>query len=150
MAKDNREAVNPYHYVLHCLGGKWKMTIVHEIYTYGHIRFNQTLKVLPLSEKVLSQQLKELVSDGLVERVVDGTQYPPLIYYKLTPVAEELIPALDLMYVWSVRRMKSQDIPIDTDAYVVHQSERYVNALSDILDSEEMKNLSRRRIHGDL
>ena len=40
---------NPYHYVLHCIGGKWKMTILHEIHTYGSIRFNQTLKALPIS-----------------------------------------------------------------------------------------------------
>ena len=30
---------NPYHYALHCLGGKWKMTILHEIYTHGSIHF---------------------------------------------------------------------------------------------------------------
>ena len=55
------EPTNPYHYTLHCLGGKWKMTILHEIHTYGKIHFNETLKVLPISEKVLSQQLKEQI-----------------------------------------------------------------------------------------
>ena len=61
MKADNFDTpTNPYHYVLHCIGGKWKMTILHEIYTYGSIRFNQTLKILPISEKVFSQQLKEL------------------------------------------------------------------------------------------
>ena len=29
------EPTNPYHYTLHCIGGKWKMTILHEIHTYG-------------------------------------------------------------------------------------------------------------------
>ena len=44
MKADNFDTpTNPYHYVLHCIGGKWKMTILHEIYTYGSIRFNQTL-----------------------------------------------------------------------------------------------------------
>ena len=58
MKADNFDTpTNPYHYVLHCIGGKWKMTILHEIYTYGSIRFNQTLKILPISEKVFSQQL---------------------------------------------------------------------------------------------
>ena len=37
------EPTNPYHYALHCLGGKWKMTILHEIHTYGKIHFNETL-----------------------------------------------------------------------------------------------------------
>ena len=67
--KSNRGVeVNPYHYILLCLGGKWKMTLLHEIHTFGKIRFNQTLKVLPISEKVLSQQLKELIDDGLIRR----------------------------------------------------------------------------------
>lgn len=148
--QEKKEPVNPYHYALHCMGGKWKMTILHEMYTYGQIRFNQTLKVLPLSEKVLSQQLKELCADGLVERIVDGDAHPPLIHYQLTKEAEELIPALDILYVWSIRQMKQNNIPIDTDAYVVHQSDKYMDALKDVIDSEEMKNISRRRVHGDL
>lgn len=61
---DENSPVNPYHYALHCIGGKWKMTILHEIYTFGKIRFNQTLKQLPISEKVLAQQLRELMRDG--------------------------------------------------------------------------------------
>ena len=78
MARNNFEdPANPYHYALHCLGGRWKMTILHEIYTYGSIHFNQTLKVLPISEKVLSQQLKELIADGLVQRIVHGDSFPP-------------------------------------------------------------------------
>ena len=67
------EPTNPYHYIVHCLGGKWKMTLLHEMHTFGRIRFNQTLRVLPVSEKMLSQQLKELADDGLVQRFVDGS-----------------------------------------------------------------------------
>ena len=71
MARETFDSpTNPYHYALHCIGGKWKMTILHEIYTWGKIHFNQTLKVLPISEKMLSQQLKELIEDGLVQRIV--------------------------------------------------------------------------------
>lgn len=125
---------NPYHYALHCLGGRWKMTILHEIYTYGSIRFNQTLKVLPLSEKVLSQQLKELIADGLVQRIVDGESFPPATSYVLTNAGSQLIPALDMLYIWSIQRMHEKQIPIDADAFVVHQSEKYVSALGDIMD----------------
>jgi DNA-binding HxlR family transcriptional regulator len=89
---------NPYHYVLHCIGGKWKMTILHEIYTYGSIRFNQTLKILPISEKVFSQQLKELVEAGLIRRISYDT-VPPKVEYVLTPSGEQLIPALDILYL---------------------------------------------------
>ena len=95
MKADNFDTpTNPYHYVLHCIGGKWKMTILHEIYTYGSIRFNQTLKILPISEKVFSQQLKELVEAGLIRRISYDT-VPPKVEYVLTPSGEQLIPALE-------------------------------------------------------
>ena len=93
-----KEPTNPYHYVLQCIGGKWKMTILHEIHTYGSIRFNQTLKALPISEKVFSQQLKELTDAGLIRRISYDT-IPPKVEYVLTPRGEELIPALDALYI---------------------------------------------------
>ena len=72
------------------------MTILREIYTYGSIRFNQTLKILPISEKVFSQQLKELVEAGLIRRISYDT-VPPKVEYVLTPSGEQLIPALDIL-----------------------------------------------------
>ena len=132
---DFTHPTNPYHYALHCLGGKWKMTILHEIYTHGSIHFNQTLKVLPMSEKVLSQQLKELISDGLVRRIVSGDTFPPSTEYELTEEAADLIPALDILYIWSIRQMDAKQIPIDADAFVVHKTENYVKALGDIMEA---------------
>lgn len=125
--------INPYHYVNNCISGKWKITILHHIHTYGAIRFNETLKTLPVSEKVLSQQLKELAKDGLVKRIQYDTM-PLKVEYVLTPMGAELIPALDLLYIWSIKRMKQLDLPIDPDAFEVHKSEKYVSALKDILD----------------
>ena len=125
--------MNPYHYALHCLGGKWKMTILHEIYTHGSIHFNQTLKVIPLSEKVLSQQLKQLIADGLVKRRVESETFPPSTVYELTPEARQLIPALDILYIWSIRQMDAKKIPIDADAFAVHDSAKYLEALGDIM-----------------
>ena len=125
--------INPYHYVNDCISGKWKITILHHIHTYGSIRFNETRKTLPVSEKVLSQQLKELARDGLVKRIQYDTM-PLKVEYILTPVGEELIPALDLLYIWSTKRMTELNLPIDTDAFEVHKAEKYVSALKDFLD----------------
>lgn len=130
-----QEPTNPYHYILHCIGGKWKMTILHEIYTYGKIHFNQTLKVLPVSEKVLSQQLKELIEDGLVQRVVDSSTFPPTIDYMLTVEGARLLPALDILYVWSIRRMAQLDMPIDLDAFAVHTEQKYTDQLLGIMEA---------------
>ena len=100
MKADNFDTpTNPYHYVLHCIGGKWKMTILHEIYTYGSIRFNQTLKILPISEKVFSQQLKELVDNGFLERI-DYGEIPPRVEYTLTTRGESFVPILLAMKHW--------------------------------------------------
>lgn len=138
------EPVNPYHYVLQCLGGKWKMTILHEIATFGTIRFNQTLKAIPISEKVLAQQLKELMKDGLIRRVSYDT-IPPRVEYSLTDIGKEIMPALDILYIWSIKRMKDADIPIDADNYVVHKSEKYVEALQGVIDQDVFENNTERK-----
>ena len=58
---------------------------------------------------------------------------PPKVEYVLTPSGEQLIPALDILYIWSIRQMHDRRIPIDADAFVVHKSEKYVDALGDIM-----------------
>ena len=113
------EPTNPYHYIVHCLGGKWKMTLLHGIHAFDRIRFNESQRVLPISEKVLSQQLKELVDDGLIQRIVDGSTYPPSIDYVLTRAGAQLLPALDMLYIWSIRQMYDKGIPIDEDAFII-------------------------------
>lgn len=135
MTRNIEGPMNPYHYILRCIGGKWKMTILHEIHTFGKIHFNQTLKVLPISEKVLSQQLKELIEDGLIERVVNAEAYPPATKYVLTKEGEDIVPALDILYIWSVRNMNRQGVAIDSDAFVVHNHEKYTSELKELFDA---------------
>lgn len=126
------EYTNPYHYIRKCLLGKWKMTILHHIQNYGAIRFNETRKTLPISEKVLSEQLRELAQDGLVRRIQYDT-IPLKVEYVLTPIGEEIIPALDILYVWSIKRMHELGIDIDPDAFVVHKTDRYTKELGEIM-----------------
>ena len=137
MPQEEKQSVNPYHYIQKCIGGKWKMTILHEIDTFGSIRFNYAVRVFPLSEKVLSQQLKELVSDGLVRRIVYDV-VPPKVSYELTDAGKRLMPMLDALYIWSVRRMDELGMPIDQDAFVVHKAEKYMEALQDVMENYEV------------
>lgn len=134
---DDKQPINPYHYIRQCIGGKWKMTILHEIYTFGSIRFNYAVRVFPLSEKVLSQQLKELVEDGLVNRIAYDVA-PPKVSYELTEAGKQLMPALDAMYIWAIRRMDALNMPIDPDAFVVHKSEKYMQALRDVMENYDV------------
>ncbi len=126
------EYVNPYHYVRKCLLGKWKMTILNHIHHYGCIRFNETRKTLPISEKVLAEQLRELALDGLVERIQYNT-IPLKVEYVLTRQGRELMPILDSLYIWSIRRMHELGISIDPDAFVVHTGDAFSEALGDIM-----------------
>lgn len=89
---------------------------------------------MPISEKVFSQQLRELVAAGLIRRISYDT-VPPKVEYVLTPSGEQLIPALDILYIWSIRRMNELDIPIDANAFTVHKSGKYVDALRDIMEA---------------
>lgn len=133
-----KEKVNPYLYVMKHISGKWKATILHHIHTYGYIRFNQTKKTLPISEKVLSQQLRELEKDGLVKRI--QYQVMPLkVEYVLTNIGKELIPALDILYIWSIKRMHKRNIPIDPDAFVVHKAPKYIEELGEIYKSNGVR-----------
>lgn len=131
---EDKQVMNPYHYIQKCIGGKWKMTILHEIDTFGSIRFNYAVRVFPLSEKVLSQQLRELVEAGLVRRIAYDV-VPPKVSYELTDAGKRLMPALDALYIWSVRRMDELDMPIDPDAFVVHKSKKYMDALQDVMEN---------------
>lgn len=108
------------------------MTILHHIHFYGSIRFNETRKTLPISEKVLAEQLRELADDGLVERIQYNT-IPLKVEYVLTQLGKDLIPALDILYIWSIRRMHELGISIDPDAFVVHTGEPYMGELSAIM-----------------
>lgn len=130
---DSTQGTNPYLYALSCISGKWKMSILNHINYYGFIRFSKTKKTFPISEKVLSQQLKELVADGLVERI-QYNEIPLRVEYHLTEAGKNIIPALDLIYVWSIGRMRELDIEIDPDAFVVHPEEKYEGALKKFLD----------------
>ena len=125
---------NPYIYALSCISGKWKMSILNHINYYGFIRFSKTKKTFPISEKVLSQQLKELVADGLVERI-QYNEIPLRVEYHLTDAGRKVIPALDLIYVWSINRMRELGEEIDPDAFVVHPESKYEGALKKFLDN---------------
>ena len=125
---------NPYQYVRHCLMGKWKMSILHYIHYAGVMRFNEALKILPVTEKVLAQQLRELVEDGLVERIPYDT-LPPKVEYVLTELGKKLIPALDTLYIWSIRRLYELGETIDSDAFLAHDIPPYSTELKDIYEA---------------
>ena len=72
------------------------------------LRFNQLRQLVPeATPKMLTQQLRELEQDGLINRKVYPV-VPPKVEYSLTPLGESLFPILKAMYEWGSGLMQSQ------------------------------------------
>lgn len=85
--------------VLFVMGGKWKPLIVYHL-TYQTLRYGELRRsVGKVSDKVLAQQLRELVTDGIVARR-DFQQIPPHVEYSLTPFGSSLSRALAKLCEW--------------------------------------------------
>ncbi len=81
------------------IGGKWKIPILYNL-RGGKMRFSDLGRALPIvTKKMLTQQLRELESDGLISRKVYA-QVPPKVEYSITPMAEKLEPILDTLCGW--------------------------------------------------
>lgn len=82
------------------IGGKWKPKILFYLGQNPVMRFGQLRDaIIGISEKMLIQQLKELVKDGLVHREV-YKEVPPKVEYSLTPMGRTLIPILESLFIW--------------------------------------------------
>ena len=82
------------------IGNKWKLLILRNLMYKGTQRFGDFLKTIPaISKKVLTDDLRALESDGLVDREVFA-EVPPRVEYSLTSLGKTLKPVLDAMYEW--------------------------------------------------
>ena len=83
------------------VGGKWRTVILAWLKEAPH-RYGELRKRMPgLADKVLTQQLKELESLGLIsKKPVDGPRSKLMHTYELTARGETLRPVLDAMYDW--------------------------------------------------
>ncbi|MBA4204199.1 MAG: transcriptional regulator [Polymorphum sp.] len=76
------------------IAGAWAPNVIWHLRA-GPRRFSELrLDIPPVSAKVLSQRLRELESKGVLTRTIQPTS-PPSVEYALTPLGEELVPALD-------------------------------------------------------
>lgn len=82
------------------IGNKWKLLILRNLIYNGTQRFGDFLKSVPaISKKVLTDNLRALENDGLVDREVFA-EVPPRVEYSLTPLGSSLKPILDAMFDW--------------------------------------------------
>jgi DNA-binding HxlR family transcriptional regulator len=96
-----------YHQAVELVGKRWTGAIL-VVLLDGPLRFSQIAQAIPeLSDRLLSERMKELESRGLVVRTVrDG---PPVrVEYALTGMGRELEPALAELKRWARRWLREQ------------------------------------------
>ncbi|MEP6897035.1 MAG: helix-turn-helix domain-containing protein [Rhodanobacter sp.] len=111
-AKFHPLAECPLHAAFVAVGGKWKLTILYWLARETH-HFSALLRrVAPISHKVLTEQLRELEADGLVERLVTAP-VPAPVQYRLSDYGRTLLPLVENARVWGLshlQRMRGADV----------------------------------------
>ena len=101
----------PTEITLRVIGGKWKPVILWHL-SGGTKRFSELKRAIPgVTQRMLSQQLRELEGDGVVLRKVYA-QVPPKTEYSLTEFGRTLGPILRLMCKWGsehARRLRTRN-----------------------------------------
>ncbi|MCP1144842.1 winged helix-turn-helix transcriptional regulator [Lysinibacillus endophyticus] len=84
---------------LEVIGGKWKCVILCHL-THGKKRTSELKRLMPnITQKMLTQQLRELEEDGVINRIVHN-QIPPKVEYELSEYGRSLEGILNALCAW--------------------------------------------------
>ncbi|MDI9865629.1 helix-turn-helix domain-containing protein [Flectobacillus sp. DC10W] len=86
---------------LDVVGGKWKLVLI-TVLRNGPKKFNELSREIGISPRILSKELQELESHGLVSRTVCNTK-PVTVEYALTEYSETLSEVVMSMHQWGVK-----------------------------------------------
>jgi DNA-binding HxlR family transcriptional regulator len=97
---DRPSCCSLYHHAIELIGKRWTGAIVLVLMD-GPCHFSQVRDLVPeISDRLLSERLKELESEGIVERrVIDGA--PVRVEYSLTPKGRALEPVVHQLKAWA-------------------------------------------------
>ena len=111
MSSDCNKTNCPVVATLDMIGGKYKALILWRL-VGGTLRFGELRRLIPqATQKMLTQQLRELEEDGLVIRTVYPV-VPPKVEYQLSDLGESIKPILDSMYKWGSNYMKNNGMNV--------------------------------------
>ncbi|WP_028401718.1 winged helix-turn-helix transcriptional regulator [Ectobacillus panaciterrae] len=89
---------------LEVIGGKWKCVILCHL-THGKKRTSELKRLMPgITQKMLTQQLRELEEDGVINRIVHN-QVPPKVEYELSEYGWSLQGILDSLCAWGEKHI---------------------------------------------
>ncbi len=111
MAREDagRPACCPYyHEAVELIGRRWTGAIVAVLLDGGPMRFSEIASAVPeLSDRLLSERMKELEARGVVSRRAEAG--PPLkVHYELTDMGRSLQPALSELRLWAQRWLRAE------------------------------------------
>lgn len=87
----------PVRKSLSILGGKWKLLIIYQLSEHDYLRYGDLKRSIPeISEKMLNQELKNLMANSIVEKKVH-VEVPPRVEYFLTEKGKEAQPIISLL-----------------------------------------------------
>lgn len=97
----------PVEATIQLIGGKYKAVILWHLIAEKK-RFGELKRLLPrATEKMLTQQLRDLEQDGLIIRTVYPV-VPPKVEYSLSELGKSIIPVLDAMCNWGADYLKKE------------------------------------------
>jgi len=98
----------PVEVSMDLLSGKWKCLMLWHL-NEGTKRYKELERIVPgVSQKMLTQQLKELEKDGLITRTV-YPEVPPRVEYSLTELGQSTFSILEMIHSWAVGQLGLSD-----------------------------------------
>jgi DNA-binding HxlR family transcriptional regulator len=92
----------PVELTVNLIGGKYKLVILHHLSIHGVRRFNELRRQFPnITQRTLTRQLRELESDGLINRKV-YSEIPPKVEYSLSETGKSLHSILLQIESWGL------------------------------------------------
>ena len=92
--------------VMGVIAGKWKPAIIYALVTKGTLRFSELRRRIPrVSQRMLTQQLRDLERHGLVDRAF-YPEIPPRVEYSVTRLGRTLHPIFKSVCHWAERNFR--------------------------------------------
>jgi len=96
----------PFEYALDIVSGKWSGLVIFYLGKENTLRYSEIRRKIPkITQKMLTQTLRFLESEGIVDRKVYPV-VPPKVEYTLTQKGKKLLPILDSLQAWGKEHLK--------------------------------------------
>lgn len=103
----------PIEEAVNLIGHKWKVLILRNLLNKNHQRFSDLLRgINGISQKMLTQQLRQMEQDGLISRKIYA-EVPPKVEYSLTELGWSLQPILESISFWGKNYLEKKGLNLE-------------------------------------